>query len=401
MENSNNYDMPMDAYPWYKDVLGSKFVGQFVATLVDVKQANEDSAKRIITLDTTDGQIKILRPQTKGWDYKFVGDKFIVTKAKVKDRGFLYASDAYQTDGKARNIGITDIYELIGADNTKPNIVSLKIMDIEEEHYIMYSRKKIYRIPKTFKLGNPYGLDAGIGKMLCVDLNNEEERKVDVLGLNYNDARIKYMERYGQSKHDKESFEDTPVTQDKYAKFHVTRNIELVHRNYTGLILLEPIELVSENGNNNSRKYMYVKINDDEVILLSLSKKGKWNSITGNEALVVRKRIYPADDGKALARLSIIDKISNYNDIEEIELKDMLIHKHGIKPKVDMEVIYISDEHIIVYAEENTYKILKSSIQDNFMKRLISGEQRFRIKPNNKDGHPDIFTLKTQTRPIN
>jgi hypothetical protein len=145
---------------------------------------------------------------------------------------------------------------------------------------------------------------------------------------------MKYIERYGQSKHDKESFNDTKVTKDKYAKFHLTRNIALVNKHYTGLLLIEPIELTVENTKNDARRYMYAKINDDEIVLLSLSKHGKWNNVTGNETLLVRKRIYPADDGKNLARLSIIDNVPNYDDIKAVSLESLLVHKHGIKAKV-------------------------------------------------------------------
>ncbi len=391
--------MKKEIYMQYSDILGKDFRGQFIAKLIDIEEDQDDSTQRVFVLNVNGHQFKIRKPRTKGWEYKFKGDTFVVTKTIINKRGILYATDAFETNGEERNISECDIYDIQASDNIKPNIISLTIIkDVPKSHYIIYHNKKVYKIRKTFKFDNPYKVTAGLGVRVFLDISNTKERIVTLLGLNYHDAKLLYLKNHRQDKYDVKMFDNPPVTKDKHIKFHITRNIKLVNRHYTGLLLLNPREEIREDKDVNSRKYLFAEINEKDIVVLSMSGRDEWSNISGKDMLVVQKVIYPADDGKNLAKLLIIKEVKNYDNVEPINLYDLLLHKYGTKPKLDIEVICLLDNYLVLYAESMLYKISIETIPNNMLEKISEGNKMFRLKPTDTQGVIDVYTVRKQTR---
>ncbi len=381
----------------HRDILGEDFVGQFV---VEILNTNEIGKKDFLLIRVNKEKYYIHKPKNRTWDTKELADVFIVTKTYNKtNTARLSAGKTYRHFDELCDIGLTDIYDLSNPDETKPYITAIEVMENEPDYYIVYHDKVTHRIPREFKFINPYNLEVAKNIKTYIDISNRDVKEVPILGLSFHDARIKYLELHGQSRDEVKTFKTEPKSKDKYIDYHKISNIELVSRTFQGMVLIEPIEISTAEESGKLRKYISAKINGNKIVRLRTSRDEKWDTITGKESLIVRKRIYPADDGKDLARLSIIDAVEDYKNISLTTFRDMMQHKHGTRSKMDMDVLYISGLYIAVYAEEELYKVEINSIAEKALEMIRKGNSKIRIKLN-EDGDIEVYTIRLQTKLI-
>ncbi len=381
----------------HRDVLGEDFTGTFIGKILSINILK--TRKEFLTLEVGAETYYIKRPKNKTWHNKNKGDTFVISKFYTPNNiASLYAGETYKNNEGTKEISTMSIYDFFNPDKTKPYIVGMKIMDNESDHYIVYHQRKTYRVPKDFKFVNSYKLNIEKGIKYYVDISSYSTREVPILGLNYNDARKRYLEIHEQSKDELKTFEAEPVSKDKYIDYHKISNIELVNRKFRGLLLIQPIELTTSMVEDELRRYITAKINDKDIVQLKISKHGLWNTINGKDALVVRKRIDLADDGKDLAKLTILQQSSNFKNIQTIDLDGLLKHKHGTKIYVDFDVVYMNDDYICVYADDEVYKISLDHVGDRLIEYIRHGNLMYRIYKDTRNGCNVISTRKTQTR---
>ncbi len=383
----------------HRDILGEDFTGTFIATILNVNITR--SGREFLMLEVGDKNYYIKKPKNKTWHNKNEGDTFVISKFYTPNNiASLYAGEAYKNNNEVQDISTLSIYDFFNPDKTKPYIVGMKIMDNESNHYIVYHQRKTYRVPKDFKFVNPFNLNIEKGQKYYVDISSNSTREVPILGLDYNDARKHYLEIHNQSEDELKTFTTEPTSKNKYIDYHKISNIELVDRNFKGLLLIKPIELTTSMQDGELRKYISARINDSDIVTLKISKHGLWNTINGKDTLVVRKRILPADDGRTLATLTILHQSPDYNNMPTINFTELLKHKHGIRSYIDFDVVYMNDNYICVYAEDEVYKISLDGINDAVIKSIQRDELAYRIQKSRDNNNYILNTRTTITRPI-
>ncbi len=349
---------------WNKDILGEDFHGQFVATLVDIFPSTKKSSPDILVLKINDKKINIRKPISKRWFAKSLNDTFIVTKVMVKNKGFLHASQTYNNNGHDRDIGFTDLFSMLGKDETKAKIMSIQIMEENDDNYICYINKEVHRVKKDFTLH----IDDETKKLntvLYVDVSDAKDRNIVILGSNFHEARIKYLSLHKHEQQSDANITQPTTTKDKFLRYHATSNIALIDREFEGLICLEVLEVTKDVNEHGARRHMYVEVNENQIAQMKISTKDEWKTLSGDETLLVYKRIYDAYDGKPLAKLEIRKRTKNFDEMDVIALRDLLPHKLGMRKQIVMEFVYATDNYLVIFAENNLHKITKSEQLEN------------------------------------
>ncbi len=365
--------------------------GVYLATLKSIEDVTYfKKNKTLLTIAIEHyGDFQIIRPAgAKQWselkmDDTFVFEKKIIIDPKSKKkRATLIIRYTFDEADWLHTIDVKDITELPSPDPKYPNITQLRMLKYSQTELLVYSNNYIYRVPNNFSFDNHKKLDVTFGTLFYVDNHISNERKIKIVSLNFMEAREEIYTGLNelQNDADKQTFNVSTSSKDKFVDFHKSSNIEIVNRDFVGLFLMKIINVTTSVRNNKKRRYVDAIINGSDRITLKIPERIEWQNLQGNQHLLVEKSIHLGDDGTKLALLDVVLRTDDFAEQEVVELTSLTKHKHGSLSYVQFQFIQKVDTYYVVLSRHKLHRVEARTLPDEVLRSLTSGYTRFFIR---------------------
>ncbi len=369
------------------DLVSSNTGGIYLVTIISKEDVIYFKKKKtLLTIEIENfGKYNIIQPLgSDTWDSLDIGDTFILSKDMFKDKKThkpkvkLIIRYILTKNGIDRNIEQVDISNIEPNDRLYPRVIKIAILKQLDNELLMFANNYVYKVKANFVFKNVNNIDVTFGKFFYIDIE-KNNNSISILSTNFKEARESIYNNTGmvQSKEDRETFNVATESKDRYIDFTKISNIDLMGRDYSGLMLMDIVNVTTSNSSGEERRYIDVIVNSLRRLTLKIPERKEWQNLKSNQSLLVDKNIHTSNDGKNLALLDVILKIDNFNDQMKIDLESLTKHKYGLMNYVQFHFIKKIDDYFIVHSRGKLEKVNEATLPNEISKGLAHGFTRF------------------------